>query len=142
MIRLTGIQAVNILNKQRNRNSPTSPRKYSSPLLFRVFEKLALALKNRSAQKIFTVLKYFLSSRIFEQLALALKFFKTGGRPPSPTPASMTLLSFKCKAIRNLRKVYMDAVETVILQLLSWLVPILYESAGCVFYAISLNQQH
>jgi len=42
-------------------------------LSFRVFEQLALALKNRSAQKIFSVLKYFLSISVFEQLALALK---------------------------------------------------------------------
>jgi len=42
-------------------------------LLFRVFEQLALALKNRIALEFFTVLKYFLSFRIFEQLALALK---------------------------------------------------------------------
>jgi len=40
---------------------------------FRIFEQLVLALKNRVALKIFTVLKYFLSFRIFEQLALALK---------------------------------------------------------------------
>jgi len=42
-------------------------------LSFRIFEQLALALKNRVALKFFTVLKYFLSFRIFEQLALALK---------------------------------------------------------------------
>jgi len=52
---------------------------------FRIFEELALALKNRVALNIFTVLKYFFSFRIFEQLALALKtefaliFFKPGG---------------------------------------------------------------
>ena len=41
---------------------------------FRVFEQLALALKNRVCPE-FTVLNiYFLSFRIFEQLALALKF--------------------------------------------------------------------
>jgi len=40
---------------------------------FRIFEKLALALKNRAALKFFTVLKYYLSFRNFEQLALALK---------------------------------------------------------------------
>jgi len=50
-------------------------------LSFRVFEQLALALKNRVVLKIFTVLKYFLLFRYFEQLALvlitefALKFF-------------------------------------------------------------------
>jgi len=42
-------------------------------LLLRVFEQLALALKNRVALKFFTEFKYFLSFRIFEQLALALK---------------------------------------------------------------------
>jgi len=53
-------------------------------LSFRIFEQLALALKNRVALKIFTVLKCFLSFRNFEQLALALKtefalkFFKPG----------------------------------------------------------------
>ena len=58
-------------------------------LLFRIFEQLALALKNRIALEFFTVLNmYFLSFRIFEQLALALKtefaltFFKSWGRPP------------------------------------------------------------
>jgi len=40
---------------------------------FRIFEQLALALKNRVALKFFTVLKYFLSYRNFEQLALVLK---------------------------------------------------------------------
>ena len=65
--------------------------------IIQVFEQLALALKNRSAHKIFTVLKYFLPISIFEQLALALKtefalkFFKTGGRPPSPTPRLIRL---------------------------------------------------
>jgi len=63
-------------------------------LLFRIFEQLALSLKNRVALKIFTVLKYFLAFRIFEQLALALKtefalkFFKSGGAVATPTPAS------------------------------------------------------
>jgi len=43
-------------------------------LSFRIFDQLALALKNRVALQFFTVLKmYFLSFRIFEQLALALK---------------------------------------------------------------------
>ena len=43
-------------------------------LLFRIFQQLALALKNRVALIFFTVLNmYFLSFRIFEQLALALK---------------------------------------------------------------------
>jgi len=42
---------------------------------FRIFEKLALALKNRVCSE-FTVFNiYFLALRIFEQLALALKFF-------------------------------------------------------------------
>jgi len=40
---------------------------------FRIFEQLALAMKNRVALEFFTVLKYILSFRIFEQLALALK---------------------------------------------------------------------
>jgi len=40
---------------------------------FRIFEQLALALKNRVALQFFTVSNYFLSFRIFEQLALALK---------------------------------------------------------------------
>jgi len=58
---------------------------------FRIFEQLALALKNRVVLKVVTVLKYFLLFRNFEQLALALKtefalkFFKPGGEPP---PAS------------------------------------------------------
>jgi len=42
-------------------------------LSFRIFEQLALALKNRVALKLFIVLKYFLSFKIFEQLTLALK---------------------------------------------------------------------
>ena len=47
---------------------------------FRIFEQLALALKNRLCSE-FTVLNiYFLSFRNFEQLALALKFFKSA--PP------------------------------------------------------------
>jgi len=59
---------------------------------FRIFEQLALALKNRVCPQ-FTVLNmYFLSFRIFEQLALALKtevalkFFKLGAAA-SPFPA-------------------------------------------------------
>ena len=65
-------------------------------LLFRIFEQLAFALKNRVALEFFTVLKYFLSSRIFEQLALALKtefalnIFKPGGQPPPPDPPPRT----------------------------------------------------
>jgi len=42
-------------------------------LSFRIFEQLALALKNRVALEFFTVLKYFLAFRIFEQIALVLK---------------------------------------------------------------------
>jgi len=42
-------------------------------LLFRIFQQLALALKNRVALEICTVMKYILSFRIFEQLATALK---------------------------------------------------------------------
>jgi len=54
-------------------------------LLFKIFEQLALALKNRVALEFFTVLKYILIFRIFEELAVALKtefalkFFKPGG---------------------------------------------------------------
>jgi len=63
-------------------------------LSFRIFEQLALALKNRVALEFFTVLNmYFLSFRIFEQLALALKYFKPGGRPSPPTPASYAYAS-------------------------------------------------
>jgi len=53
-------------------------------LLFRIFEQLALALKNIVALEFFTVLKYILLFRIFEELAVALKtefalkFFKPG----------------------------------------------------------------
>ena len=53
-------------------------------LPFRIFEQLALALKNRVSLKFFTLLKYFLSFRIFEQLALALKIFKPGGGVQAP----------------------------------------------------------
>jgi len=42
-------------------------------LSFRIFEQLALALKNRVALKIFTVLNLRFTFNIFEQLALALK---------------------------------------------------------------------
>ena len=42
-------------------------------LSFRSFEQLALALKNRVAQKFFAVWNILLTFRIFEQLALALK---------------------------------------------------------------------
>jgi len=42
-------------------------------LSFRIFEQLALALKNRVALKIFTVCNILFAFRIFEQLALALK---------------------------------------------------------------------
>jgi len=66
-------------------------------LSFRIFEQLALALKNRVALEFFTVVKYFLSFRIFEQLThalkteFALKFFKSVGAaapsdPPPRTP--------------------------------------------------------
>ena len=40
---------------------------------FSIFEQLALALKNRVALKLLSVSKYCLSFRIFEQLALAFK---------------------------------------------------------------------
>jgi len=59
-------------------------------LSFRIFEQLALALKNRVALKFFTVWKYFLLFRNFEQLVLvlktefALKIFKPGGGSPPP----------------------------------------------------------
>jgi len=43
------------------------------PFTFRIFEQLALALKNRVAQNIFAVWNILFTSRIFEQLALALK---------------------------------------------------------------------
>jgi len=67
-------------------------------LLFKIFEQLALALKNRVALEFFTVLKYILLFRIFEELAVALKtefalkIFKPGegGRPP-PTPRLVRL---------------------------------------------------
>jgi len=42
-------------------------------LLFRSFEQLAPALKNRVALEFFTALKYILLFRIFAQLAVALK---------------------------------------------------------------------
>jgi len=46
---------------------------------FRIFEQLALALKNKVALEFFTALNmYFLSFRMFEQLALAPKYFNTG----------------------------------------------------------------
>jgi len=78
----------------RHLKARTSKWKYTvlkifSP--FRIFEQLALDLKNRVALKFFTVLKYLLSFRIFEQLALALKtefawnFLSLGScRPPHP----------------------------------------------------------
>ena len=63
-------------------------------LLFRIFEQLALALKNKVALEFLTVFKYFLLFRIFDQVALVLKTelaFKFpnpgGGRSPRP-PAS------------------------------------------------------
>jgi len=62
-------------------------------LLFKIFEQLALALKNRVALEFFTVLKYIFLFRIVEELAVALKaefalkFFNPGGaaapRPPA-----------------------------------------------------------
>jgi len=45
-------------------------------LSFRIFEQLAIALKNGGSMEFFTALKYFLSSRVFEQLLLALKIDK------------------------------------------------------------------
>jgi len=67
-------------------------------LLFRIFEQLALALKNRVALEFFTVFKYFLTCRIFEQLALgpktefALKIFKPGDEAaPPPIPRLVRL---------------------------------------------------
>jgi len=63
-------------------------------LLFKIFEQLALALKNRVALEFFAVLKYILLFWIFEELAVALKtefalkIFKPGGEaaPPAPPP--------------------------------------------------------
>jgi len=63
-------------------------------LLFRIFEQLALALKNRVALQFFTVLKYILLFRIFEQLAVALKT-EFALKILSPTPASYTYC-YKC----------------------------------------------
>jgi len=66
-------------------------------LSFRIFEQLALALKNRVALKIFTVLKYCLIFRNFEQLALVLKtaftlkFLKPGEAAPIPPRTPMGL---------------------------------------------------
>jgi len=40
---------------------------------FRIFEQLALALKNRVAQKFYAVWNIIFTFRYFEQLALALK---------------------------------------------------------------------
>jgi len=42
-------------------------------LLFRIFEEVALGLKNRVAQKVFAVWNILFTFRFFEQLALALK---------------------------------------------------------------------
>jgi len=42
-------------------------------LSFRIFEQLALALKNTSCPDIFHCIEIFSSFSIFEQLALALK---------------------------------------------------------------------
>jgi len=42
-------------------------------LSFRIFEQLALALKNRVAQKFFAAWNILFTFRNFEQLALALK---------------------------------------------------------------------
>jgi len=41
--------------------------------MFRIFEQLALGLKNRVAQKFFAVWNILFTFSIFEQLALALK---------------------------------------------------------------------
>ena len=62
-------------------------------LSFRIFEQLALALKNTSCPDIFHCIEIFLSFRIFEKLALALKtefalkFFNTGGGRPTASYA-------------------------------------------------------
>ena len=53
---------------------------------FRIFEQLALALKNRGCPEFTIVNMYFLSFRIFEQLALALELF---------TVLNMYFLSFR-----------------------------------------------
>jgi len=78
-------------------------------LLLRIFEQLALALKNRVALKFFTLLNmHFLSLRIFEQLALALKtefalkIFKPGGAadpPDSPSRTPMKITEWTNNAI-------------------------------------------
>jgi len=58
----------------KNRGCPEFTVLNTYCLLFRIFEQLALALRNRVALEFFTVMNtYFLSFRIFEQLALALK---------------------------------------------------------------------
>ena len=58
-------------------------------LSFKIFEQLALVLKNKVVPKFFSVLKYFLSLRIFEQLCacpenrVCPEIFQAGGyRPP------------------------------------------------------------
>jgi len=66
-------------------------------LLFKIFEQLALALKNRVALEFFAVLKYILLFRIFEELAVALKtefalkIFKPGGAASPPAPRLVRL---------------------------------------------------
>ena len=57
----------------KNRGSPEFTVLNVDFLLFRIFEQLALALKNRVALEFFTVLKYISLFRIFEQLVVALK---------------------------------------------------------------------
>ena len=66
-------------------------------LLFKIFEQLALALKNIVALEVFTVLKYILLFRIFEELVVALKtefalkFFKPGGAAAPPASYAYAL---------------------------------------------------
>jgi len=70
-------------------------------LLFRIFEQLALALKNKVALEFLTVFKYFLLFRIFDQVALVLKtelafkFPNPGGGGALPTPRLVRLWLYR-----------------------------------------------
>ena len=57
----------------KNRGCPEFTLLNVDFLLYKIFEQLALALKNRVALEFFAVLKYILLFRIFEELAVALK---------------------------------------------------------------------
>jgi len=69
--------------------------------LFRIFEQLALALKNRVALEFFTVLKNVHDSGFLRNLrlpwkqSLPWKFSSPGGRPPPRPPASYAYV-FNC----------------------------------------------